>query len=459
VAVQLRSRTLGAIGAVSLYRLVGSLGELMLDPVAGATTGTVLRLFSISAVSWALFAIALYVSIADVDQLIPINTGQRVIITGSATAYAVTWHAMYFRFLGPIPPPIETSALRMVGVTVGTVVVLVPTTTGGDWKRVGTLTIGCFSVGLVGGFVAGISPLPEVGILLGLTWLASSRPLPASLRPLVTPATLDVETRLTHGILKASSTSKGRYALCTILTGFVLSGLFFIVVFGMAYARLIGAQRVASWVGFLGVGLVLTAYAGYGVWFWLRTLHRLPTFIAQWTGQSTTHPSVVRPVGLFVPGSVFISGFLLIAMPGRLPIGSVSPSLLGIVLLLLGTVLIWKSITMTADRDPQPSKSDQYAVPGALVVQAIPVAVFLFLDVVASVLALLVLFVLPDLKEQFGAPPAHALTCATIVVCAVLLWPFSLAGVLSIHLLPAGIGLAIAVGDALSERYVSEGPS
>ncbi|ELZ44643.1 hypothetical protein C464_13125 [Halorubrum coriense DSM 10284] len=345
----------------------------------------------------------------------------------------------------------------MAGVTMGTVVCLVPTTDSGDWKRVGTLTIGCFSIGLIGGFAAGLSPLPELGILLGLTWLASSRPLPAPLRPLVTSATLDVEARLTQGILKASSTSKGRYALITVLTGFVLSGLFLLVVFNMSYGQLIGAQQAGSWVGFLGVGLVLAVYAGYGVWFWLRTLYRLPAFITHWAGQSAGFPPVARPVGLFFPGSVFVSGFLLVAVPERLPLEFVSRPLLTIGLLLLGPVLIWKSITITSERAPQPSESDQYAVPGALVVQAIPFAVFIFRDVVASVLALIMLFVLPDLKARFGTRPANALVCATIVVCAVVLWPLSLASVLSIHLLPAGIGLAIAIGDALSEQYVSGG--
>lgn len=441
-------RTITSLGALSLYRFADAVTSFVFDSVGGTILGVIISLSFNSVVGWTLFLLTIYVSIGELSSIVRDDYLERGVIAVSATAYAVVWHAMYFRYRGPLPPTIEQSAFRMVAVTIGTVVLLyfVAATTD-DSSRVATLTIGCFALGLVGGLVSGLTPVPEMLILGGIAWFGFGRSESATTQPMASLKVVDIEDRLLRGIIEAAKNDKGRYALLIALTGFVTSVMFFAAIFGMFYIDYGGGEPTSGWGAFLVVGVLFTTYAIYGAWFWLRVLQRIPNFIQVWSGGLGTS-SVVRPVGLFVPASIFSTGLLFFENT------SVFLSLGG---LLTGLIAILGSIAVTINRQPQSSASDQYAIPIAFAIQFIPLVVLGFSNALVPLIILPFVYFLPEIREDLDELSTVLLTGLLIVVFVGLLWPVTVNRLLGLAVLPAEMALITTILESISEYTETTG--
>lgn len=436
------SRTITSLGVLSLYRLADAVTSFVFDSVGGTIFGVIISLSFNSVIGWTLFLLAIYVSTGELSSIVRDNHVERGVIAVSATAYAVVWHAMYFRYRGPLPPTIEQSALRMAAVTIGTVVLLYfVTATTDDSSRVGTLTIGCFALGLVGGLLSGLTPVPEILILVGIAWLGFDRSASTTTQQMAPLEVVDIEDRLLRGIIEAAKNDKGRYALLITLTGFVTSVLFFAAIFGMFYIDYGGGEPAPGWGTFLVVGFLFTIYATYGAWFWMRVLQRIPDFIQVWSGGSG-NSSVVRPVGLFVPASIFGSGLLFFESMSVL---------LGLGGLLTGLIAILGSIAVTINRQPQSSASDQYVIPIAFVIQFIPLVVLGFSNALVSIIILPAVYFLPEIREDLNELSTLLLTGLLIVAFVGLLWPVTVNRLLGLAVLPAEMALITAMLESISE--------
>lgn len=254
------------------------------------------------------------------------------------------------------------------------------------------LAIPAYLLGVVGGVLSGFFPLLE-GLVLG--WLALDRAaplLPADLRDrLPARERVAIDLHLFAGIGSTFHSVKAAMVTVFAFLGIGVTAATFAV--GVRLAP--GAFRlVVSFITGLGTpdfpvfraaAIVLSGTSGivaafvsglYGLWYWIRTLRRLPAFVAWWEDARRSTPRTAteadlpdaptRPVGYMLPPSLLV----MLSYDWAAPSPSLVPDR-GAYLLLWGGVLLvtfW-TVYRTANRRPQPPRSDGLAVLLALVVQ------------------------------------------------------------------------------------------
>ena len=201
--------------------------------------------------------------------------------------------------------------------------------------------------------------------------------------------TTDIEERLYKSISTAASGLKG-WTTLLLLIGFGL----FVQVLGFAYVVSFvwheivpflvsaGLAGVNDWVLFTitwnvaGMGFSVLVATVYGVWYWIRMLERLPSYLDFWANKvgkrETEAPEsrITRPVGVMVPPSMAIFATLLwmVLDQANSPGLSTLDILYAITwpLLMVGIIV---SVWLTRHRDPQLPETDRTAIPLSLVVQ------------------------------------------------------------------------------------------
>jgi len=294
---------------------------------------------------------------------------------------------------------------------------------------------------LIGAALTSLSPLPELLVLAGVLWTAgtTSDPSSQSGRPL---DAVDVEDRLVRGITAAARNEKGRYALLIVSNALILSFLFLNVFMGMFYVDYQGEIQTIDWGPFLLVAVPITVYAAYGIWYWLRILRRLPTFLMGRTTVSE-ESGVTRPVGFLIPAAI---------LAGRLVGFASNAPLLGLAAFVCGVVAILCSIAPTSRTSPQSIESDQYAIPISLVIQLIPFLAFGFPDTLVAIIVLPSVYFLPEIRSQTSDTAALGPVLGLLIVLCCLLWPLTVNRMLRMQVLPAEIALATALFESLSNR-------
>lgn len=436
-------RTKLGFGVLAVYRLILDSVENVLTVLDDPLVGVIASLVFTSPVTWGLFLIAIFVATAEVATFSEDDRATRVVVAISATGYAVVWHAMYFRLTGPIPPTVETSAVRMAGVTILTAILLfVGEPADVDASRIGTLTAGCFALGLVGGILSGLSPLPEL-LILGWIVLTGAEQYSASgKRSNSSVESVDLEDRLLHGVVDAARNEKGQYALIVTLTELATSLLFLLVFLGMFYIDYGGGRPSMGWGPFIAVAIPFSMYAMYGTWFWSRVLQRIPLFVSNDRHRDESE-SPTRPIGLFLPPSIFAAGLFLLGEPSRFAIGVLS--------LLIGTVGMLASVVSTRRKEPQLPSSDQYAIPVAIVVQFLPLALLGFPNSDVPLLILPAVFFLPEIRRETSSTVTLLITILIAALFVVLVWPPTIGRLLALTVLPAEIVVIAAIVQSVTD--------
>lgn len=421
------------------YRLTSMVTEVVFDTVGGTVVATALSFAFNPYVNWALFFLAVYLALNDVPSITRNRPTDSLILAGGATAYAIVWHAMYFRFTGPLPPTVEQSGLRMALVTLTCLSIIYVSSPDRNLSRTGTLTAGTFVLGLIGAILTGLSPLPEILILAGALWTVSTSSNLSS-RTGNPIETVDVEDRLLRGIVNAVRNEKGRYALLLVATGLAASLIFAAAIIGMFYINYGGNRPPIGWGSFFVVALPFIIYAAYGVWFWLRVLRRFPRFLSNRGGipQRTT---TTRPVGLLIPSSI-LSGSLGILQ---------SNLLLALTGIVCGVLAILWSVATTSDSAPQSPETDQYAIPVALVVQLVPFVPFGFPNAMIPILILPSIYFLPEIRNRVSNTATLGITLGLSAVLIAFLWPLTVNKLLRLLVLPAEIALITAFLGSVSK--------
>jgi len=222
----------------------------------------------------------------------------------------------------------------------------------------------------------------------------------------------------------------------------ILSFLFLNVFMGMFYVDYQGEIQTIDWGPFLLVAVPITVYAAYGIWYWLRILRRLPTFLMGRTTVSE-ESGVTRPVGFLIPAAI---------LAGRLVGFASNAPLLGLAAFVCGVVAILCSIAPTSRTSPQSIESDQYAIPISLVIQLIPFLAFGFPDTLVAIIVLPSVYFLPEIRSQTSDTAALGPVLGLLIVLCCLLWPLTVNRMLRMQVLPAEIALATALFESLSNR-------
>lgn len=234
--------------------------------------------------------------------------------------------------------------------------------------------------------------------LLVLTWIGASAlglDMPESRRADGRrPSPLDLERRISEGARSATRSFKGFIGTIVILVGLLLNGIV-VATSASAVVLLAGTIAVrpstlttlhdaAGLAGVLYVPLLATAVtlgAGYGSWFWLRELDRLPFFLqaSGWLhrpGADGKPPEgsgiPTRPVGLLVPTLIAFAPLAYIAVTApEMAAGAASQSHLLLFDLSLGLiiVLVVAAVYATIRREPQPPRWENVVLPVAFAVQ------------------------------------------------------------------------------------------
>lgn len=201
--------------------------------------------------------------------------------------------------------------------------------------------------------------------------------------------TLDIEERLYGTISTATKGLKG-WTTLLLLIGFGL----FVQVLGFAYIVTFVWQETvpflvsAGLAGFTdgvvftitwnvaGMGFSVLVATVYGVWYWIRMLERLPSYLDFWADKvgkrETEAPEsrITRPVGVMIPPTMAIFATLLWMVLDQT--NGPGLSTLDILYAITWPLLIvgmLASVWLTRHRNPQPPETDGRAIPLSLVVQ------------------------------------------------------------------------------------------
>lgn len=201
--------------------------------------------------------------------------------------------------------------------------------------------------------------------------------------------TLDIEERLYGTISTATRGLKG-WTTLLLLIGFGL----FVQVLGFAYIVTFVWQETvpflvsAGLAGFTdgvvftitwnvaGMGFSVLVATVYGVWYWIRMLERLPSYLDFWADKvgkrETEAPEsrITRPVGVMIPPTMAIFATLLWMVLDQT--NGPGLSTLDILYAITWPLLIvgmLASVWLTRHRNPQPPETDGRAIPLSLVVQ------------------------------------------------------------------------------------------
>lgn len=264
-----------------------------------------------------------------------------------------------------------------------------PDSSRGDPTMVAVGGLGIFILVCVflGLFALGISnfyPLPELLVLVYVTLNAIDF---SGNRWTIGRWIAQIDQRLTIGVSVVTWGLKGMMSLTFALLGILMSVFFFmmsVLLSGALISQINIQQAVAIqyriWI-FVGLFL-LTAFllGGYGLWFWLRIIDRLPYFLNDWSISKPANvevdwtfddhmPLLSRPPGMLMPW-VGLELTLLIVFDN---IGAESnvPSdvyLFGWLVVVAGFIwFLYQSLSV----NPQPPFTDGYAIPVAFVSQLI----------------------------------------------------------------------------------------
>lgn len=232
------------------------------------------------------------------------------------------------------------------------------------------------------GFVAAAASalFPGAELLLLLVWLLSEA------FPRLDDASVDradVEHRLAAVAFVARFGLKGLFGVVLPLVGvalgaaacmLVLGGIVLLVQgSGTAGGPLTAQQWLIAVSAIAGIGL----YGAYSLWYWLRILDRMPTFVAAWAADRRGVPdqaAAVESAGL--DGRFRACPPDLLALPTGmlLALAVVAPLALPATLLVVPTVAafgwgIYRSVRWTIAREqPQPAIGDNWRIPAAFLV-------------------------------------------------------------------------------------------
>lgn len=427
----------------ALYRVTDTVANILFDTIGGTVLATVFSLTFNSYVNWALFFIVVFIAVSDSSALTSDDVLTPLIVTASATAFALIWHAMYFRYAGPLPPTVKESGRRMAIVTLASFLTIHLSSPERGLSRSGTLTAGAFVLGLIGAALTGLSPLPELLILAGVLWTVGTTSSSSTQSPRYISA-VDVEDRFISGVADTVRNEKGRYSLLLIASGIVASLVFVAAFVGMFRIDYASGRPPMGWGNFLIGAALFSSYSAYGVWYWLRILRRTPAFLS--SGEIvSSNTGVTRPIGLFVPPAIFCGGLTGVA--------SGAP-ILGLAGLALGFVAMLWSVVATEQASPQRAKTDQYAIPVSLVVQLVPLLALGFPNTAIPMIVLPLVYFVPEVRRRVGAPAALGLAVGLLAVFTALLWPLTINRMLSMLVLPAEIALGTALLESLSRSGV-----
>lgn len=246
---------------------------------------------------------------------------------------------------------------------------------------VGPCLLICAFLGVIAFGIAIFYPLPEIVVLIyvGVSVVGDEGvPLPAD------TWTIQIDRRLTIGVSTATWGLKGIVSLVFVILGILMSAfpfIVFVVVGGVLAVNpsVVAGIRPGLWV-FLSLYLVSVAMlGGYGLWYWLRVIDRLPYFLDRWAERQPIDvqtdwtweerpPLVARPPGVFVPWALL---FLTVIVSTRTVDRD---AMVGIP---AGHALLWMGllagigwlIRRGIAAEPQHPGSDGLAIPGAVVIQ------------------------------------------------------------------------------------------
>lgn len=277
------------------------------------------------------------------------------------------------------------------------------------WKAALVLLciIPCFLVGIFIDFTLSLYPLLELAVLTGLALNRWSGPLAG----LLSAARLTgLEDRLYDSVAYAGRGIKGMTLMILVIVGFMLPVFLFVVVFPLWVRQVTfwlkmlfvpGPFYLTSTIGFIlwnqtGVFVCLLLSVGFQLWFWFRMLDRIPYFLDYWernhnvraayaTNEANVDdsplihstPRSARPrtrlVGFLLPAVVALLPAMIFIYLNPYPVNELPHLRLHRVFAFswpVVVVILAVSVWWTAARDSQPIRTDAYALPFSLMIQA-----------------------------------------------------------------------------------------
>lgn len=249
-----------------------------------------------------------------------------------------------------------------------------------------------FLLGVAGGVLSGLFPLLE-GLVIGWFVLERAGPLlPAPVRTrLPERERIDVDVQILSSIRPSFSSFKGTMMTMFTFLGIMIAAWIFSIgvrqlpdainLFALFFDTLVATSaspvRLTAILlnGVSGVGTTL--FVGtYGLWYWYRVLRRLPLAAVWWREARGATPSATDSLALsnapsLPPGYMFAPSLLLVLfLDWGGSTTTIVPNLPTYLILAGISVLatLW-TVRRSLRQPPQPPRSDNLAIPLALIVQ------------------------------------------------------------------------------------------
>lgn len=413
------------------------------DPVSSAAVALSAEYLLGPAAQWALVGLLFY-TIPGSASLGPLQSRwTRGAFAGVAVWYAIVWYRLW-NPMGPVAPLPETLGIQLLALTLFSGSLFVIST--GDVIESAVITVGCLLLGLATAIAVSLSPIPELLIASVLVWLGLEYRRSGTLRRRRWLRALDIERSVGTATVVSLRSEKGLQSLVLSSSGLLLSGIFLLTVVWMYYLDYQGAASSLDTFGMLVVVVTFGPYAAYGIWFWLSVLRRLPTFLDR---DSDSETDVVRPVGLFLPASIYMLGLaVLVERPSAI--------LFGLLSMVVGIGAMLLSYRRTTARNPQSAATERWAIPVALFVQL--VSLYPFLDGQRSLLVpllLVVLFFVPDLRDRGATVVADGAAALSLLAFGWAIWPPDTNVLLALPTVPTVVSLFVALVYSLEAGVLS----